>query len=151
MKRRLFSCVEKSAICGIVAGGMVCLGLTPAADARVTQIQINKATSASPTFSGQSFGAGEYQMINGTVSGEVDPRDPLNAGIVDIGLAPRNLRGMVDYSTDFQLLIPTNLSKGNHRLLYDITNRGRTDALTILNSGRRRIPLRRRVILATVS
>ena len=135
MKRRLFACLEKSAICGLAVAGTVCLGLAPAADARVTQIQINNTTSASPTFSGQSFGAGEYQMINGTVSGEVDPTDPLNAGIVDIGLAPRNSRGMVEYSTDFQLLIPTKLSNGNHRLLYDITNRGRTDALTILNSG----------------
>ena len=135
MQRRLFTRVEKSAICGLAAAGIVCSGLTPAADARVTQIQINSTTSASPTFSGQSFGAGQYQMINGTVSGEVDPKDPLNAGIVDIGLAPRNARGMVEYSTDFQLLIPTDLSKGNHRLLYDITNRGRTDALTILNSG----------------
>lgn len=133
--KRLFAGTAKSAIYSLVAGGMICLGLTSAAHARVTQIQINKATSASPTFSGQSFGAGEYQMINGTVSGEVDPRDPLNAGIVDIGLAPRNSRGMVEYSTDFQLLIPTDLSKGNHRLLYDITNRGRTDALSILNSG----------------
>jgi hypothetical protein len=75
-------------------------------------------------------------MINGTIKGEVDPNDPLNAVIVDIGLAPRNAHGMVEYTTDFQLLIPTDLSKGNHRLLYDVTNRGRTDALSILNSGK---------------
>jgi Alpha/beta hydrolase domain len=75
-------------------------------------------------------------MINGTVKGEVDPDDPLNAVIVDIGLAPRNARGMVEYSTDFQLLVPMDPRRGNNRLLYDITNRGGANALTILNSGK---------------
>jgi hypothetical protein len=119
----------------IASAGAALLGLASGAGARVTEIDINTATSQSPTFGGASFGAGQYQMINGTVKGEVDPNDPLNAVIVDIGLAPRNSHGMVEYSTDFQLLIPTDLTKGNHRLLYDITNRGRTDALSILNSG----------------
>ena len=73
-------------------------------------------------------------MINGTIKGEVDPKDPLNAVIVDIDLAPRNAHGKVEYSTDFQLLLPMNPSQGNHRLLYEITNRGNTNALTILNS-----------------
>jgi Alpha/beta hydrolase domain len=87
-------------------------------------------------FGGKSFGASQhqYQMINGTIKGEVDPKDPLNAVIVDIDLAPRNAHGKVEYSTDFQLLLPMNPSQGNHRLLYEITNRGNTNALTILNS-----------------
>ncbi len=120
---------------GGLAAGVALLALMPAAPARVTQITINTTTSQSPTYTGTTFGAtGAYQMINGTISGEVDPNDPLNAVIVDIGLAPRNAHGMVGYSTDFQLLVPTDLTKGNHRLLYDVTNRGRTDALSILNS-----------------
>ena len=64
------------------------------------------------------------------------PKDPLNAVIVDIDLAPRNAHGMVEYSTDFQLLLPMTSSEGNHRLLYEITNRGSTNALTILNSAK---------------
>jgi hypothetical protein len=56
--------------------------------------------------------------------------------IVDISLAPRNTHGMVEYSTDFQLLLPTDLKRGNNRLLYEITNRGSTNALTILNSAK---------------
>src|ERR1700749_4673862 len=136
MHRRIFVRVVKFAICGAVAFGVLYLGLTPAADARVTQIIINKTTGASPPFGGPSFGAGTYRMINGTARGEVDPGDPLNAVIVDIGLAPRNARGMVEYSTDFQLLVPMDLKRGNNRLLYEITNRGSTNALTILNSGK---------------
>jgi hypothetical protein len=57
-----------------------------------------------------------YERISGRISGEVDPKDPRNAIIVDIGLAPVNARGMVDYSTDFQILRPADRSKGNKRL-----------------------------------
>jgi hypothetical protein len=107
-------------------------GLVGAAEARITVIDVTTSTSAN----GANFGAGQYQMINGTVKGEVDPDDPLNAVIVDISLAPRNAHGMVEYSTDFQLLLPTDLKRGNNRLLYEITNRGSTNALTILNSAK---------------
>ena len=111
------------------------LALAPA-NARITEIDINTATSQASIYSGQIFGTvGAYRMINGTVKGEVDPHDPLNAVIVDIDLAPRNSRGMVEYSTNFQLLAPMDLSKGNHRILYDVTNRGGANALAILNDG----------------
>ena len=36
--------------------------------------------------------------------GEVDPKDPLNAVITDIELAPRNSRGNVEYSMDISIL-----------------------------------------------
>jgi hypothetical protein len=115
--------------------GIGLIGFAPLANARVTQINISAPVNSPPAFGGDtSFSAGQYQMINGTIQGEVDPKDPLNAVIVDIGHAPRNARGMVEYSTDFQLLAPINLSQGNHRLLYEITNRGNTNTLTILNS-----------------
>ncbi len=117
----------------LALAGIVLLGVAPCASARVTILTIDNIQSA---FGGASFGAGQYQMINGTVKGEVDPDDPLNAVIVDIGLAPRNAHGMVEYSTDFQLLLPMDLKRGNNRLLYEITNRGSTNALTILNSAK---------------
>jgi hypothetical protein len=111
------------------------LALAPA-NARITEIDVNTATSQASIYSGQTFGVvGAYRMINGTVKGEVDPHDPLNAVIVDIDLAPRNSRGMVEYSTDFQLLAPMDLSKGNHRIVYDVTNRGGANVLAILNDG----------------
>src|ERR1700757_2518759 len=65
------------------------LSVAPAVDARVTRIQI--ATKESPTFGGYSFpGIGQYGKIAGRAFGEIDPRDPKNAVIVDIQLAPRN-------------------------------------------------------------
>jgi hypothetical protein len=104
----------------------------PPAQARVTQVVIT--ATEQPAFGGRSFGAvGPYERISGRITGEVDPNDPLNAVIVDIGLAPKNANGTVTYSTDFQILRPVDRAKGNRRLLYDLTNRGRTTALEILN------------------
>src|ERR1700733_1541596 len=102
--------------------------------ARVKQIVIT--ATEQPAFGGASFGeVGPYERISGQIIGEVDPKDPHNAAIVDIGLAPVNANGMVTYSTDFQLLRP--LAHGRtSRLLYEITNRGRTNALEMLNDAR---------------
>ena len=119
-----------------------CLSLTgvifcgaPFAQARVTQVVISRTES--PTFGGKSFGAvGPYERISGQIIGEVDPKDPLNAIIVDIGLAPKNPNGTVTYATDFQILRPVDRTKGNKRLLYEITNRGRTNVLVTLNDSK---------------
>ena len=122
----------RSATCRVALTGLALIGFAPAAQARITQIVIK--TVESPTFAGRVFGAaGAYERISGQVIGEVDPADPHNAGIVDIGLAPKNPNGTVSYSTDFQILRPVDRAKGNRRLLYEITNRGRTNALQILN------------------
>ncbi|MBI4469928.1 MAG: hypothetical protein HY650_11475 [Acidobacteria bacterium] len=55
--------------------------------------------------------------------------------ITDIEFAPRNARGMVEYSMDFFILKPTDLSKGNHRLLYHMNNRGNMNFLAVFNGG----------------
>jgi len=44
---------------------------------------------------------GQYETLTGVAFGEVDPADPLNAIVADIEFAPRNARGMVEYSMDF--------------------------------------------------
>jgi len=112
--------------------GTSLLALAPAAEARVTQMTIT--TVESPTFGGQSFGAaGQYERIEGTITGEVDPDNPRNAVIVDIEHAPRNANGMVSYSADFQILRPIDLSKGNHRVVFELPNRGTPLVLLTLN------------------
>jgi hypothetical protein len=76
-------------------------------------------------FGGASFGAvGGYEKLTGRAFGELDPASPLNAVIADIGLAPRNLRGNVEYAVDFYILTPMDLTRGNRVLLFDVTNRG---------------------------
>ena len=96
----------------------------PAADARITRIQIS--ASEKPTFGGFSWpGVGQYENIVGKAFGEVNPSDSKNSVIVDIGLAPRNSAGNVEYSFDFYILKPIDLSKGAHRVMYEPPNRGR--------------------------
>lgn len=93
------------------------------ADARITKIQI--LTKESPTFGGYAFkGVGQYEKLAGKASGELDPNDPKNAVIVDLKLAPRNARGRVEYAFDFYILKPIDLSKGNHKVMYEPPNRG---------------------------
>ncbi len=104
------------------------------AQARITEVVIT--ATESPAFGGGSFGTvGPYERISGHLVGEVDPKDPRNGIIVDLGLAPRNARGMVSYSTEFQLLRPVARGKTS-RLLFEITNRGRTNALELLNDAK---------------
>src|SRR2546422_4300713 len=95
----------------------------PAADARITRIQIT--TTESPTFGGYSWpGVGQYEKVVGKAFGEVDPFDTKNAVIVDIQLAPRNAGGKVEYSFDFYILKPIDLSRGAHKVMYEPPNRG---------------------------
>ncbi|MEQ1911848.1 MAG: hypothetical protein ABMA15_23720, partial [Vicinamibacterales bacterium] len=94
------------------------------ADAGITKIQIT--AKESPTFGGYSWpGVGRYEKIVGKAFGEVDPNDPKNAIIVDIQLAPRNAHGQVEYSFDFYILKPIDLTKGAHKVVYEPPNRGR--------------------------
>jgi len=97
----------------------------PAAEARITRFVVDPALSQSPTFEGRTFGSvGAYEKLRGKAYGEVDPRDPQNAVITDIELAPRNARGKVEYSMDFFILKPVNLRDGNRKLFVEVNNRG---------------------------
>ena len=44
---------------------------------------------------------------------------------MDIQFAPRNARGMVEYSATFALSKPIDMSKSNGVLYYTVSNRGR--------------------------
>ncbi|HZZ93706.1 MAG TPA: alpha/beta hydrolase domain-containing protein [Usitatibacter sp.] len=94
----------------------------PQAHARITQFQIlNRAIA----FGGYSFAnVGQYEVITGIATGEVNPSDPRNAIITDIALAPRLANGNVRYQHNFYILKPLDLSKGNHKMMYEPPNRG---------------------------
>jgi len=106
------------AACGVLlalAGGT--------AEARITRIEIQ---AVEPFADGATFGsAGAYERVTGIAYGELDPRDPANAPIVNLAKAPVNARGMVEYDTDVFLLRPADPTRGNHKLLYEVTNRGK--------------------------
>ena len=107
----------------VVLGSLLAaLTATPPADARVVRMVVERTT---PYAGGQAFGdAGPFERLDGTVYMEVDPGDPLNAVIVNLDRAPRNDRGLVEFSAPFFIVKPVDLARGNRKLLYGINNRG---------------------------
>jgi hypothetical protein len=94
----------------------------PVSEARVTGITI---ASTTPLFGGVSLGAaGAYEQIRGTVRGELDPFSRHNDEITDIRLAPRNARGMVEYTATFTIHKPVDMSRASGVMVYEVVNRG---------------------------
>ena len=52
------------------------------------------------------------------------PKNPRNRIIVDLDKAPRNAQGEVEFSADLFVLRPTDPSRGNDVLFFDVVNRG---------------------------
>jgi hypothetical protein len=106
--------------------------LQAASTSGIVRLEINQVES--PTFEGRSFGSvGQYEKLTGRAYGEVDPTDLRNSVITDIALAPRNASGMVEYSTDVMILKPVDMSGANHRLFYELNNRGAMLSLPLWN------------------
>ncbi len=98
----------------------------------ITKMEIK---SRIPFADGQVFGdAGAYEQLDGTLDFAVDPNNPANETIADLGLAPRDAKGLVTFTTDFRMLRPVDSQRGNRRILMDIPNRGKPLALRNINS-----------------
>jgi hypothetical protein len=101
--------------------GLVAL-VPAAARAEVTRLEVVRREVV---LNGQRFGtAGPYEKLAGTVHFALDPAKAANTGVVDLALAPRNARGLVEFSADFYMLKPVDPAKGNGRLFYEAGNRG---------------------------
>jgi Alpha/beta hydrolase domain len=87
-----------------------------------------------PVFGGTELGAvGPYERLHGTIFGELDPTHPLNVGIVNLDRAARNAHRNVEYQSDFRILKPLDLDRGNGCLVYDVPNRGNQPIMPRLN------------------
>ena len=89
----------------------------PQAHAKVTRIIVDSTA----TLSGQDI---PYETITGRAFGELDPKDPHNVLITDIGLAPRNENGKVDYITTFFIVKPVDMTQASGLMWHDVPNRG---------------------------
>ena len=111
--------------------GLSVLLLAHPAAARLVRLDI---VSQEPFADGASFGsAGPYVRIQAVAHGELDPKDPANAGIALLDQAPRNARGNVEYDADVFILRPADPARGNGALLYDVTNRGNKFLMSWIN------------------
>ena len=93
----------------------------PLADARVTRIVID-STVAVPNQ--------PYEELTGRAFGELDPRNPQNALLTDIELAPRNANDKVEYIASWRVRKPTDMSQASGLLWHDVPNRGGNVNLT---------------------
>ncbi len=65
-----------------------------------------------------------YERQIGTAHLEIDPTSQANGGIIDLDLAPRDMRGMVGYEVDIEILRPLDPTAARRIMLYDVVNRG---------------------------
>jgi hypothetical protein len=83
---------------------------------------------------GQAFGsAGAYEKLAGKIYFAVDPSLPANKIVTDLDKAPRNAAGKVEFSSDFYLIKPKQIEKGNGAVLYEVSNRGGKGMLGFFN------------------
>ena len=87
-----------------------------------------------PLADGRKFdGVGCYEQLDGTAHFAVDPAHRLNCAVTDIDLAERGRDGLVHFTADVRILAPADQARGNHRLLFDVPNRGNRLALATFN------------------
>jgi Alpha/beta hydrolase domain len=101
-------------MCGAASAALSIAFAAGPLEARVTKIVVESSKPADPG----------YEILRGTFYGEVDPVDPKNAVITDITFAPRNAKGMVEYSASFEVARPTDPAQESGVLFYDVPNRG---------------------------
>src|SRR5262249_46493351 len=102
------------------AAMLVALAAAPLS-AEVVRIDVQ---SRADVAAGQAFGtAGTYEKIAGRIYFAVDPSLPANRIVTDIDKAPRDA-GKGEFSSDFFLLKPKQIARGNGAVLYEVSNRG---------------------------
>jgi len=120
----------------VVVGRVALLGLSLAlapapSPAEVTRIEVLRREDV---LGGKAFGdVGPYEKIVGKVHFAVDPKNPRNAVIADVGLAPRNAQGKVEFSADLYVIRPKDPARGNGVALFDMVNRGGKALLRVFN------------------
>jgi hypothetical protein len=108
----------------LAAIGLVLLGLLRGVDAGAEVVRID-VRERRDVLAGRSFGlAGEYEILAGRIHFAFAPGLDANRIVTDIDKAPVDDRGRVSHSTDFYLLKPKRLEKGNGALLLEVGNRG---------------------------
>ena len=81
-----------------------------------------------------SFDAiGSYERVDGKARFAVDPDSHPQIGVVDLDKAAKNTDGLVEFSADFSIIKPVDMSRANGRLLFDYGNRGNMRAIQFFN------------------
>src|SRR5436309_15254705 len=99
--------------------------------AEVVRIEVNSLTDV---LACKSVGkAGPYEKLSGRIYFAVDPRNSANQVVTDIDKAPKNASGKVEFSSDFYIIKPKDLTRGNGSVLYEVSNRGNKGMLAFFD------------------
>lgn len=116
-----------------IAIGILAAALAAASTVSAEVVRVEVA-SRTDLVGGQPFGeAGAYEKVVGTIHFAVDPTNPVNRIIADIAFAPRNEEGKVEFRSDFFMLKPREMSRGNGTVFYEVSNRGRKGIVARFN------------------
>ena len=85
------------------------------AHAAVTRVEVTQRADVPQT---------NYEQITAKVYFAVDPKLAANKIIVDLDRAPRNDKGLVEFSADLVVMQPKDAAKSNGTALLEISNRG---------------------------
>jgi hypothetical protein len=83
--------------------------------AAVVRVEINERSDAGNT---------GYEQLTGKLHFEIDPKQPQNAIIADVDLAPVNAAGKVSFTADLRLWKPKDAARSNGAAWVEIPNRG---------------------------
>jgi hypothetical protein len=109
MKRLFISVCLVTAFSGIAAG-------------ELTRIEITSKQTV-----------GSYERIMGTAYFAVDPKLPQNRAITDIGIAPVNSQGKVEFWGDVMVLRPLAAAKSRGAVFLEVVNRGEPQAFGVMS------------------
>ncbi len=101
--------------------------LAPIASAEVVRIEVR---------SRDDFGT--HERVIARVHYAVDPRLPANQSITDLGAAPRNAAGKVEFAGDLLLFLPKDTASARGTVFLEIVNRGRDQSLGLMSDARQR-------------
>lgn len=109
----------------VIGLGMACMAVVAVGSARAEVTRFEVLSVERGALEGRTFGdVGTYDRVKARVTVAVDPGDPRNAVIADIGMAPRNAAGKVEAVSEVEILRPSDPKRGNGKLFYEAVNRG---------------------------
>ncbi|HEY3705084.1 MAG TPA: alpha/beta hydrolase domain-containing protein [Terracidiphilus sp.] len=103
------------------------------AHARVSRVEI---TSRADVLDGEAFGdVGAYERITGRVYYQLKVDNWHNSAIVDLVNAVNLKNGEVEFASDFIVVRPKDMAKGNGSMLLEVPNRGRSRIIGLVDGG----------------
>lgn len=109
----------------------VLLATVSAVSAEVVRVDVERRDVIAD---GRNYGsAGAYERLAGRIHYAVDPANSTNRIVTDIDYAPTDSAGRVEFSADFVLVKPRDVSAGNGAVFFEVANRGRIGVLGRFN------------------